>query len=131
MRRAAILYDEDCAFCKWSLAKILAWDRGGRLRPVALQDPEADLLLKSMDGERKMASWHLVTPDGRVHSAGAAAEPLFRLLPAGKPLALIARAFPKTTDRVYRWVAANRTPIGRRLGVAPGSRGACRIDDRG
>lgn len=45
MERAVILFDDDCGFCRWSLSKILAWDRLGRLRPVALQSPEADDLL--------------------------------------------------------------------------------------
>jgi predicted DCC family thiol-disulfide oxidoreductase YuxK len=58
---AAILYDADCGFCRWSLGKLLAWDRPRRLRPVALQDPEADALLGGMEEERRMASWHLVT----------------------------------------------------------------------
>ena len=33
-----------------------------------------------------MASWHLVV-DGDVYSGGAAAAPLLRLLPGGRPLA--------------------------------------------
>ena len=36
-----------------------------RLRPVALQDAEADTLLRGMDRDRKMASWHLVMPTAR------------------------------------------------------------------
>ena len=36
--RATVLYDGDCGFCKWSLAKLLAWDRRGALRPLPLQD---------------------------------------------------------------------------------------------
>lgn len=113
-----ILYDRDCGFCRWSLAKVLAWDRGGRLRPVALQDPEADRLLGPMDEERKMASWHLVGPDGEVRSAGGAFPDLLRLLPGGGPFRAFAERFPGITDRAYRWVARNRstlaTPIPRR-----------------
>jgi len=115
MEPATILYDADCGFCRWSLAKLLAWDRQGRLRPLALQDPEADALLPGMDDEQKMASWHLVTQDGRVHSAGAAFPPLLRLLPAGRPLAALTAAFPGLTERAYRWVARNRDRLGRRL----------------
>jgi predicted DCC family thiol-disulfide oxidoreductase YuxK len=111
---AAILYDADCGFCKWSLSRFLAWDRHGRLRPVALQDPEADMLLPGMSQERKMASWHLVV-DGRVYSGGAAFPPLFRLLPGGRPFAALAAAFPGTTERLYRWVSRNRGRLGRRL----------------
>ena len=42
MRRAVILFDNDCGFCRWSLSKLLAWDRHGWLRPVALQSEQAD-----------------------------------------------------------------------------------------
>jgi predicted DCC family thiol-disulfide oxidoreductase YuxK len=121
MERATILYDADCGFCRWSLAKILAWDRRGRLRPVALQDPEADVLLPGMDREQRMASWHLVTLEGAVYSAGAAFPPLLRLLPGGRPLAALSAMFPGLTDRGYRWVARNRGALGRRLRPRSGS----------
>ena len=42
MGRAVILFDNDCGFFRWSLSKLLAWDRRGRLRPVALQSEQAD-----------------------------------------------------------------------------------------
>jgi predicted DCC family thiol-disulfide oxidoreductase YuxK len=110
-----VLYDDDCGFCKRLLSKFLAWDRRGLLRPVALQDPEADRLLGEMAEERKMASWHLVTPDGEVRSGGAAIAPLLRLLPGGAAPAWIVDRIPTLTDRSYRWVAANRTALSRRL----------------
>ena len=115
-KQAALLYDSDCCFCRWATAKILAWDRHGRIRPVRLQDREAGRLLPRMNEEARIASWHLVTPDGKVRSAGAAAAPLFRLLPGGRPLAALASAFPRTTERAYRWVARNRDRLVRRLG---------------
>jgi predicted DCC family thiol-disulfide oxidoreductase YuxK len=131
----ALLYDEDCGFCRWSLDKILAWDRAGRLRPVPLQDPEADRLLGDMPADRKMASWHLVTQDGRVYSAGAAAAPLAAALPAGAPLAALARAFPAVTERAYRLVAGNRDRLASWLGseacaVDPAARRGTRRPDR-
>jgi predicted DCC family thiol-disulfide oxidoreductase YuxK len=76
-----------------------------------------------MDQERKMASWHLVDAEGRVRSAGAAAGPLFRLLPGGRPLAMIAETFPRSTDRLYRLIARNRERFGRMLGTQ-----ACAVD---
>jgi predicted DCC family thiol-disulfide oxidoreductase YuxK len=108
MGRAVILFDNDCGFCRWSLSRLLAWDRHGRLRPVALQSEQADDLLMGMDRERKMASWHLVAPNGRTYSGGEAVPQLARLLPAGASIAALASAFPRTTDRAYRWVARHR-----------------------
>ncbi|CAN5466920.1 hypothetical protein BH20ACT15_BH20ACT15_09160 [soil metagenome] len=113
--RPVVLYDRDCGFCRWCLSKLLAWDRRGRLRPVALQDPEADRLLAGMGESERMGSWHLAEPGGEVRSAGAAFPPLLRELPGGRPLAAAAVRAPRLTERAYRLVSGNRTPIGRRL----------------
>ena len=113
-QRPVVLYDDDCGFCKRLRSKFLAWDRRGLLRPIALQDPEADRLLGEMDDERKMASWHLVTPDGEVRSGGAAVAPLLRLLPGGAAPAWVVDRIPTLIDRAYRWVASNRTELSRR-----------------
>ncbi|MGH2951146.1 MAG: thiol-disulfide oxidoreductase DCC family protein, partial [Solirubrobacterales bacterium] len=85
-----ILYDAECRFCRWSLGWILRWDRGRALEPMALQDPRAPALLPGMDAESRLATWHLVAPHGELSSGGAAAAPLFRLLPAGRVLASLA-----------------------------------------
>ena len=123
MERAVLIYDADCGFCRWSVAKILRWDRRGILRAIPFQDPEGDALLGDMDAERKTASWHLVTSDGRVYSAGEAVGPLGDLLPAGKPISVLARTFPGATERAYGWVADHRDRLGRLLGTQ-----ACSVD---
>lgn len=123
MESWSILYDEDCGFCRWSLAKVLAWDRFRRLEAVSLQSDVADDLLGDMDDRRKLASWHLVAPNGTIWSAGAAAAPLFRLLPGGKVLAAIAAAFPGLTEFLYRLVASNREKLAEMLGED-----ACSVD---
>lgn len=129
-RRALVLYDAKCGFCRWSLAKLLAWDRGGRLRAVALQDPEADRLLGAMSAEARMDSWHLVTPTGELHSAGAAFPPLFELLPGGRPLASLATRFPGATQRLYRAVSRSRGSLSRLVPRAAVGRADCRIRER-
>jgi predicted DCC family thiol-disulfide oxidoreductase YuxK len=115
--QAVVLYDDDCGFCKWSLNKILAWDRGHRLRPVAIQSDEGQILLANVPQSERLDSWHLVLPSGEVRSAGAAAAPLAELLPAGRPLAFLFRSFPGLTDRAYRCVAANRNRFARWLRI--------------
>jgi len=112
-----VLYDEDCGFCRWSLDKVLAWDRARRLRPVAIQSEEGERLLGSLDPETRLDSWHLVTAEGTLYSAGAAAEPLARLLPAGRPLAALFHAFPALTERGYAYVARHRNRSARLLRV--------------
>jgi predicted DCC family thiol-disulfide oxidoreductase YuxK len=132
--RTVILYDADCGFCKWVTAKVLAWDRSRRLRPVALQDPGAGDLLGGMNPERKMASWHLVSPAGHVYSAGSGFPPLLRLLPGGRLLAVVTATFPWLTDRVYGFVSARRSCLSRWLrrlgGTAALERAERRISER-
>ena len=119
--QAIVLYDRDCGFCNWSLKRVLSWDRRGRLRPVAIQSDEGERLLAGMDEDERLASWHLVRPDGRVVSAGAAAPELLELLPGGGPLARLTARFPRATARAYRFVADNRSFFGStlRLRAAP------------
>ena len=112
-----MLYDDDCGFCKWSLDKILAWDRRRRLRPVAIQSEEGQRLLAEIPERERLDSWHLVLPSGEVRSAGAGAEPLARLLPGGRPLAWLFGRFPGITERAYRYVADHRDRFGRLVGV--------------
>jgi predicted DCC family thiol-disulfide oxidoreductase YuxK len=116
-RTSVVLYDGECGFCKWSLDKILAWDRAERLRPVRIQSDEGERLLAGLEPQARLDSWHLVTSNGRLFSAGAAAEPLARLLPGGRPLAALFRAFPGLTERGYRYVADHRDRWARLLRI--------------
>jgi predicted DCC family thiol-disulfide oxidoreductase YuxK len=130
MEAASILYDADCGFCRWSLAQVLRLDRRRRLRPVALQDPEADVLLPGMTDERRMASWHLVRDDGRVYSGGDAFAPLLRLIPGGGPFARVLAAFPALADVGYRAVAGQRSTLGRLIPARSAARARERIEAR-
>lgn len=111
--RAIVLYDSDCGFCQWLLAKVLAADRGRLLVPLPLQDPQAARLLSGLSASERMASWHLIAPDGRRYSAGAAVAPLAALLPGWRPVRWLATALPRTTERGYAFVARNRGAFGR------------------
>jgi predicted DCC family thiol-disulfide oxidoreductase YuxK len=110
-----LLYDADCGFCRVCVALVLTWDRRHRLRPVALQSDEAGNLLAPMPEQERMASWHLIPPDGSVRSAGAAFPPLLRELPGGSELAALAERFPDGAERGYALVARNRSVLGRAL----------------
>jgi predicted DCC family thiol-disulfide oxidoreductase YuxK len=125
MGKNVVLYDEDCGFCRWSVTKIMAQDSRDRLRAVPLQGPDADELLGGMDQRRKMSSWHLVTEDGAIYSGGAAAVPLFDLLPHTRFLSIFAAAFPGFTQLVYEAIARNREILARLVGEE-----ACAVDPR-
>lgn len=118
-----LLYDADCGFCRWAVQKVLRWDRGRRVRPCALQDPQAARWLQVIPEPDRMASWHLVDPEGRVHSAGRAVAPLLRVLPGGRPLAAVAEACPGLVDALYCWVARHRGLLGRLV-----RSGSCELD---
>ena len=111
--RATVLYDADCGVCVWLLAILLRFDRAGRLRSLALQDPEADDLLADLTPAERIASWHLISPAGARRSGGAALAPLLALLPHGRvPSAVLARV-PRVTDRGYRWTAEHRAQLAK------------------
>jgi predicted DCC family thiol-disulfide oxidoreductase YuxK len=115
--RAAVLYDDDCGFCKWAVNRIMYWDRRRRLRPVAIQSTEGARLLADVEEARRLDSWHLALPSGEVLSAGAALPPLAEMLPGGGPIARVARRFPQAVERGYRFVADHRDGFGRFVGA--------------
>jgi predicted DCC family thiol-disulfide oxidoreductase YuxK len=127
---ATLLYDSDCGFCRWSLGKVLAWDRRGRLRPVSLQSKQAERLLVGMPEEERMASWHLVGDDGQLRSAGAGIAPLLRLLPGGAPLAAVAARTPRLMERGYRLIAGHRSLWGKLVTDGAKRRADRRIAER-
>jgi len=128
---ATVLYDRDCGFCRWSLAKILAWDRARRLTPLPIQSEQGQRLLAGVPEEERLQSWHFVHPDGRVESAGDAFPALFRLLPAGAPIAAVTKALPPLSNRGYMLVAKNRTLFGKPITKGMKERATARIDARG
>ncbi|MDQ6806561.1 MAG: DCC1-like thiol-disulfide oxidoreductase family protein [Actinomycetota bacterium] len=108
-----LLYDADCGFCRATLAGLLVFDLGKRVRPAAIQSPEGSALLADLDPDEQLASWHLISPDADRFSAGAGAPPLLRLLVGGQVPAAVLAAAPGPTDRAYRWVADHRSTLSR------------------
>ena len=125
MTRPTVLYDAECAFCRWSLAHLLRCDPHEKLRIVPLQSADAAVLLPRLTATERAAAAHLVTADGRVFSGGAAALPLARLLGAGAPVVALLRVLGAITPGGYRLIAANRALLS---GVIPS--GARRRADR-
>jgi predicted DCC family thiol-disulfide oxidoreductase YuxK len=125
-----VLYDGDCGLCKWLLAGLLRFDRAGRLRPIALQRPEADVLLADLDPVERMASMHVVSPDGTRMSAGAALPQLLRLLKCGRLPAAVCERFPRLTSAAYQWVATHRIGISRFVPGGLKKRAAEQVEER-
>ena len=118
--QAWLLYDADCGLCKFVVARVLELDRKRRLRPLALQDAQAAELLPGRSEEERLASFHLVDPDGTVHSAG---DGLAELIP---PL----RRFPRAASRLYWLVAGNRDRLGKLIPAAARRQAGRRISAR-
>jgi predicted DCC family thiol-disulfide oxidoreductase YuxK len=119
----AVLYDEDCGFCRWSADRLRAWDTKHRLAFAAIQGPRGAELLVAVPEAQRLDSMHAVTTDGRVWSGGQAVRVILTELPGGSVLASIAAAFPGMTDTTYRLVARHRQQLGRMLGQR-----ACSVD---
>jgi predicted DCC family thiol-disulfide oxidoreductase YuxK len=84
---------------------------------VPIQSEEGADLLADLAESRRLESWHLALPSREVLSGGAAIGPLAAMLPRGKPLAVLAERFPKTTDRCYRFVASHRDRFATMVGA--------------
>ena len=121
-----VLYDHDCGFCRWSIGRLLAWDRAERLRPVAIQSAEGQRLLADLSPEQRLASAHAVDAAGRRTSGGDAMAPIAAVLPGGAPLAALARRTPALSRVGYRAVAGRRSVFGRLISDA----GKARADER-
>jgi len=130
METATVLYDVDCGFCRWAMARVLAWDRRRRLRPVAIQDAEGEALLARLDPPARLDSWHLAFPDGRLYSAGPALPQVVGLLPGGRGLAAAMRALLPVTGWAYRLVAHHRAVPGRFVSAAAKRRATAAIRAR-
>ena len=125
-----VLYDRDCGFCRWSVGRLLAWDRGGRLRPVAIQSEEGDRLLADLAADQRLASAHAIDAAGRRTSGGDALAPVAEVLPGGRPLAAVARRAPRLARAGYDAIAARRPLLGRLVSERAKQRADARIARR-
>jgi predicted DCC family thiol-disulfide oxidoreductase YuxK len=119
-----VLYDDDCGFCRWTVAWALARDRSQVLSPTPIQSRTADRLLADVAPEDRLASMHVVHADGRRESGGAALRAVLASLPSTRVAARLAAAAPAATDVVYAFVARHRVLAGRLIGVSA----RCRLD---
>jgi predicted DCC family thiol-disulfide oxidoreductase YuxK len=125
-----VLYDHDCGFCRWSVGRLLAWDRAGRLRPLAIQSTEGHRLLADLTPEQRLATAHAVDATGRRTSGGDAMAPIAAVLPGGGPLAALGRRAPALARTGYRAVAGRRSIFGRFISDAAKARADERIARR-
>lgn len=123
-----VFYDEDCGWCRWSIARVLAFDRRLALQPEPIQGALGELLLAGIPEAERLESAHVVTPGGTIHSGGDAAAPIAAALPLLAPTAPLLRAFAGPTRGAYRFIANHRSALGRRLTPAMRERADVRIE---
>jgi predicted DCC family thiol-disulfide oxidoreductase YuxK len=116
-RLVIVLYDADCGFCRWAMAWAVRRDRDHVLAPAPIQSPLGSELLAVLAPSERLRSAHIVRDDGSRRSGGAAAADVLSALPATRILGRLAGGFPRTTDRLYRVVAARRMSFGRLVGT--------------
>jgi predicted DCC family thiol-disulfide oxidoreductase YuxK len=109
-----LIYDGECAFCRWCVGLVARWDAHARVRPVAFQDRAALDGLPPIPQSALEAAMHLVSPSGEVRAGAAAMPAVLRLLPAVAPMALLFRVpgVPGLAAWTYAAVARNRHRLG-------------------
>ena len=113
-----VFYDEECGYCRWSVAQLLRFDRDQRLRLIAIQSPEGERSLADVAPELRLESAHLIDGEGKLFSGGDAAAPIAAALPALAPTAALLRRLSSPVNASYNLIAANRERIGRLVGVS-------------
>lgn len=85
------------------------------------------MLLGDLGPEERLASVHLISPDGERLAAGAALAPLLRLLPGGTIPALGIARLPRLSGRAYGWVAKHRSQLSRAVPTTVKRRASARV----
>ena len=107
--KPALLYDGDCGFCRFWLAR---WRRrlGDRVEYLPLQDPQVAERFPHLSTAQLTRAVHLVEPDGRVYSG---AHAVFRALALGGSRIPVwayryVPGFAFVSEAAYRLVADHR-----------------------
>lgn len=115
-----VLYDGDCGFCIWTVGGFLRLARRGSLRTRPIQDSLH--LLPGLDPDTALRSFHVVTADGDVASAGAGLARLCRHVPLLRPVGAVLGRIPGLSEWLYRQVAGRRGTFARGIPERSGRR---------
>jgi predicted DCC family thiol-disulfide oxidoreductase YuxK len=106
--RPVLLYDGDCALCRFAVGGVRKLDPGGSIALVPLRDDAAGQLLAEVPAAERLESVRLAGPDGVLLDRGPAVVALARLLGAPVPRC----AGPLLTP-VYNAIARRRRHLFR------------------
>ena len=108
MLRNHLVYDDSCSLCRAWKNLLVGVDAGRHLKPISIQNAGKLGLLKGIPPSEHYKSFHLVTHDGSVISAGKAIPVLLRLLLDANSLGnLLARSkyLMFAIERTYNFLA--------------------------
>lgn len=111
-----VLYDDDCGFCRWSMAWALRHDARKRLVAVPIQSPLGAELLAELDEDERLRSAHVIDEHGARRSGGAAAADVLSELAPTRALGRLASRAPAPTSLLYGLIASHRHGVGRFVG---------------
>lgn len=94
-----LVYDDSCSLCCRFAALAMSWDISGRLERVGISDPRLQNLVPHVSKKTLKKSFHLISADGTISSEAQAIPQLFRLFPAGRPVAWLLENLPGS-----RWI---------------------------
>ena len=100
--------------CMRWMGRVRSWDSNGVFEYLPLQDPSIPDRFPDLTSDALEREMHVIGPEGRVWAGAEAVERIVALLPLGRWISWIF-ALPLArpiADRVYRWVAANRSRMG-------------------
>ena len=115
---SVVVYDGECPFCLRQIARIRAWDPGGRFEYLPRQTDgieERFPILATSDFDVGM---RLIEPGGRVHVGADAVYEIARRLPRTRWAAWLYRVpgLHGVAREAYGWIARNRRRLGRACG---------------
>jgi predicted DCC family thiol-disulfide oxidoreductase YuxK len=111
-----VLYDNDCGFCRWSVAWALRHDDRERLVAAPILSQLGAELLAELDEHERLRSAHVIDAHGARRSGGAAAAEVLSALAPTRALGRLANRAPAPTSLLYDFVASHRHGFGRFVG---------------
>jgi predicted DCC family thiol-disulfide oxidoreductase YuxK len=105
-----LIYDRDCELCRWSQQVLARWDRAGRIRYLAFQDPLFLRWFPDYNLDIPPRAMLFIDAHGTVREGFDAFRRLLPCLPGGRFLFpfLYLPGMSWLGQRFYEWIARNR-----------------------
>lgn len=106
-----LVFDSYCRICNLFRSLVEALDVRDEVNPIDMRTDLAQKLLQRLPPHIYVSSFHLVDPDGEIHSGGEAVPHLVSLLLAGRHVNKLIHTLPYgeyLVERVYEKLASSR-----------------------